>query len=138
MNIVLDTNVFLVSLASKSKYHHIYQCLLNGVFDLYVSNEIVTEYEEVISQRLGCNPTGLKLQELLNLRNVHKVEPFYLWQLIDADPDDNKFVDCAVLARADYLVTNDKHYNLLASIPFPPVVTMKAEEFLELLEKHRF
>lgn len=88
MNIVLDTNVFLVSLASHSKYHLIYQALSNNFFDLYVSNEILTEYEEVISKRLGCDITDLKLRELLNLRNVHKIEPFYNWQLIEIDPDD--------------------------------------------------
>ena len=70
MNIILDTNVFMVSLASRSKYHLIYQSLLNNVYNLYLSNEILTEYDEVISERLGYEATDLKLKELLNLKNV--------------------------------------------------------------------
>ena len=50
MNIVLDTNVLLVALPSHSKYYTFYQALLNNSFDLYVSNEILTEYEEQISK----------------------------------------------------------------------------------------
>jgi uncharacterized protein len=86
MNIVLDTNVFMVSLASHSKYHLIYQSLMNNVYQLHLSNEIITEYDEVIGERLGCEATDLKLRELLNLKNVHRNEPFYNWQLIEADP----------------------------------------------------
>ena len=134
MNIILDTNVFMVSLASRSKYHLIYQSLLNNVYNLYLSNEILTEYDEVISERLGCEVTDLKLKELLNLKNVHKIEPFYNWQLIQADPDDNKFADCAIAISADYLVTNDGHFNILKSIPFPPVNIIKAEDFITVLE----
>lgn len=87
MNIVLDTNVLLVSLPTHSKYYPIYQALLNKRFDLFVRNEILTEYEEIFAQKLGTARTDLKLQELLNLSNVHSIEPFYNWQLIEADPD---------------------------------------------------
>ena len=134
MNIILDTNVFMVSLASRSKYHLIYQSLLNNIYNLYLSNEILTEYDEVISERLGYEATDLKLKELLNLKNVHKIEPFYNWQLIEADPDDNKFADCAIAISADYLVTNDGHFNILKGIPFPPVNIIKAEDFITILE----
>lgn len=88
MKIILDTNVLLVSLPSHSKYYPIFQALQNKVFDLYLSNEILTEYEEIISRSLGVNRTDLKLQELLNLSNVHRIEPFYNWQLIENDADD--------------------------------------------------
>ena len=39
--------------------------------------------------------------------------------LITEDPDDNKFVDCAFAANADYLVSNDRHFDILSKIPFP-------------------
>ena len=47
--------------------------------------------------------------------------------------DRNKFCDCAVTCGADYLVTNDRHYDILAQIPFPPITTIKAEDFLSLI-----
>ena len=133
MKIVLDTNVFFVSLSSHSKYYSIYRALQSGVFDLYLSNEILNEYEEQIGLRFGIERTDLKIKELVNLPNVHCIEPFYNWQLIDADADDNKFADCAVACGADYLITNDHHFNILNQIPFPPINVIKAEDFLLLL-----
>jgi uncharacterized protein len=135
MNIVLDTNVLIVSLPTHSKYYKIYESLLQKKYELYLSNEILNEYEEQIAFRLGFERTDLKLKELLNLSNVHLIEPFYNWQLIEADPDDNKFADCAVACNADYLVTNDGHYKILKTIPFPPITTIKADEFMEILNK---
>lgn len=78
MNIILDTNVFMVSLASRSKYYLIYQSLLTNVYNLYLSNEILTEYDEVISERLGCEITDLKLKELLNLKTFLKLSHFII------------------------------------------------------------
>ena len=54
--------------------------------------------------------------------------------LIETDPDDNKFVDCAIVANAEYIVTDDAHFDVLKDIPFPRVLVMTAEEFLEALE----
>jgi predicted nucleic acid-binding protein len=51
----------------------------------------------------------------------------------NADPDDDKFVDCAVSANADFLVTNDRHYGILKNIPFPHLKVIRIEEFLEIL-----
>ncbi|MCF0058422.1 putative toxin-antitoxin system toxin component, PIN family [Dyadobacter sp. CY356] len=134
MNIVLDTNVLLVSLSSRSAYHLIYLALQEKAYDLYLTNEILAEYEEQIGLRLGLNRTDLQLIELLNLSNVHKIIPYYYWQLIDADKDDNKFADCAVSCNADYLVTNDRHYDVLATIEFPEITVIKAADFLKILK----
>lgn len=133
MNIVLDTNVLLVALPSKSIYHPIFTSLLKKSFDLFVTNEIISEYEEQLSIRLGKDRTDIHLVELLNLPNIHKIDSYYLWQLIDADKDDNKFVDCAIACNADFLVSNDAHYNILATIEFPKVKVIKAQAFLQML-----
>ena len=133
MEIVLDTNVLLVSLPTHSKYHPIFQALLRKEYDLFISNETLMEYEEQIGRRLGIERTELQLIELLNLSNVYRVIPYYFWQLIEQDADDNKFIDCAVSAGADYLVSNDRHFDVLASIDFPKVEVIRAETFLELL-----
>jgi len=52
----------------------------------------------------------------------------------EIDKDDNKFVDCAISCNADFLVSNDRHYNILASIEFPEVKVLKANEFLEIIK----
>ncbi len=135
LKIVLDTNVFLVSIPTKSPYHLIYKSLRANAFELFLSNEILTEYEEIFAEKLGYERTSLMLHELLNLRSIHLTTPYFNWNLITEDPDDNKFVDCAIIAGADYLVTNDKHFNILKQIAFPVVIPIKANEFLEILKK---
>jgi uncharacterized protein len=55
------------------------------------------------------------------------------WRMIYADPDDDKFIDCAIAANADYLVTNDKHFNILAKIEFPTLKVLRIDEFMDLL-----
>jgi uncharacterized protein len=135
MTIVLDTNVLLVSLPSHSPFHPIYRAILDGRITLCVTNETLTEYEEQISIRLGIARTDVHLRELLNLPNVVLIDPYFNWYKIEADPDDNKFVDCAIACGADYLVTNDRHFNILANKPdFPTVSIIKAEAFLTLVQ----
>jgi predicted nucleic acid-binding protein len=61
------------------------------------------------------------------------VTPFYKWDLMVADPDDNKFVDCALNAGADYIVTNDRHFNVLKSLGFPPIKVINIETLKSIL-----
>ncbi|KQS24835.1 putative toxin-antitoxin system toxin component, PIN family [Dyadobacter sp. Leaf189] len=135
MNVVLDTNVLLVSLPSHSTYHPTFKALLDKEFQLFISNEILAEYEEQIGKRLGVDRTDLHLIELINLADVYKIESYFLWQLIEADKDDNKFVDCAISCNADYLVTNDGHFGVLADIDFPKVNVVTAQRFLQILSR---
>lgn len=133
MRVVLDTNILLVSLPSKSRFRPIFNHILEGTLELTLSNEILTEYVEIVSRKTTSEIAVNLAELLLNLPNVLKVEPSYQWNLIEADPDDNKFVDCTVAGRADYLVTNDKHFEILRQIPFPIVKTLTGDEFLTLL-----
>jgi len=59
--------------------------------------------------------------------------PYYKWSLITADPDDNKFVDCALNGGTDYIITNDKHFNVLKETDFPYVKVVSSEEFRKIL-----
>lgn len=54
--------------------------------------------------------------------------------LIEADPDDNKFVDCAVAVDAEYIVTNDTHFNILKQIDWPRLTVIDIKEFTKQLE----
>lgn len=46
---------------------------------------------------------------------------------------DNKFVDCAVVANAKFIVTEDRHYNELKDLDFPKVETIRLDEAMYLL-----
>jgi len=130
--VVLDTNILLVSISSKSKYHWIFKNLLNNKYQLYVSNEVLLEYEEIISKRFSEEVTKHVIRTLLHLANVTLVTPFFKWDLIPNDKDDNKFVDCYLISNSNVLVSNDKHFKCLKNIEFPRVNVIKIDEFEKL------
>ncbi len=135
LKVVLDTNILLVSISSKSKYHWIFSNLLDGRYELCITNEILLEYEEIISikynKKVGRNIIGT----LLHLENVVLVTPFFKWNLITDDSDDNKFVDCYLISNSNVLVSNDKHFRCLKSIDFPTINTTNIDKFREMLYK---
>lgn len=129
MRVILDTNVLLVSLPSHSPYRLIFEKLLDGAYTLVISNEILAEYEEQLALRYDAE-TVTEVFELFEiLPNVEYAVPYFRWNLIESDPDDNKFVDTAISANVDCLVTNDRHFDILRSIDFPRVTTCTAQDF---------
>lgn len=135
MKVVLDSNALLVCISKKSIYRPIFDALLTNKFDLAISNEVLTEYVEVLS-RFSSNTVAENIGELLSVKsNVLKEEIFYRWHLINIDLDDNKFVDLAIASDADFIVTNDTHFEILKEIPFPKVKTIHIQEFLELVKQ---
>ena len=136
LNIVLDTNVLLVSISEFSKYHWLYRLLIEKKFNLYMTNEILTEYDEIISEKFSSNTANAVIRTLMELDNVYPSSIYFKYNLIIQDPDDNKFIDCAFASNCDYLVTNDKHFNVLDTIDFPKIRVVKLEEFKEIIEKN--
>ena len=132
LKVVLDTNVLLVSIPKKSKYRPIFEALINHKFELLVCNELLYEYYEIIARKTTQNIATNLVNLLMTLPNVSKHEIFYKWNLITVDYDDNKFVDCAISAQADFIVSNDNHFNVLQRIDFPTVKVISADEFLEI------
>ncbi len=62
---------------------------------------------------------------------------YYKWQLITKDPDDNKYVDCAIATNAHYIISDDKHFKVLDIIDFPKIVCLRLEAFDKIYkEKH--
>ena len=130
LRLILDTNIFLVALAPNFKYHWIYQSLIQNKFDLVLSNEILTEYHEQIVNRYGISITEASLDYLLLLPNVILKNPSFLWQLVENDKDDNKFVDCYIAGQCDYIVSNDRHlHQIKKNNNFPQIEVLRYEEF---------
>lgn len=135
MKVVLDTNILLVSIPTKSRYRIIFDSLIINDMTLIISNEILSEYTEIIERKTNAMIANNISEMLLGLKNVHKQEVYYRWNLIEEDKDDNKFVDCAVAGDVDYLVSNDKHFNCLKKIDFPKLNLLSIDEFMDLLIK---
>jgi len=129
--IVLDTNCLLSCLATKSKYHDVWTAFLNEDFHLCVSNEMMNEYEEILAKKISPAFADMIIQIILNSENVVFAHPTFRFNLITADYDDNKFVDCAIVTNADYIVSQDTHFNILKNTDFPKVNVIRIEEFIK-------
>jgi len=132
--IVLDTNCLIASLSRTSRSYSVWQGLHEGKFILCVSNEILTEYQEMIGRKTTPAIAENVIQYLTNSDFVEFITPYYRFGLIKADSDDNKFVDCAIAANATYIVSDDKHFKPLHDISFPKLFVLKLMEFVDRLK----
>ncbi|TFF35080.1 putative toxin-antitoxin system toxin component, PIN family [Mucilaginibacter psychrotolerans] len=130
---VIDTNCLLASISRKSADYWLYIAFREKRFEWLISNEILSEYEEKIAQKYSATTADLVLSILSMAPNVTFDEPYFKWNLIEADTDDNKFADLAIAGNADYLVTNDKHFSSLKSIDFPKVAVVSLVEFKRIV-----
>ncbi len=133
MKVVLDTNVILRAISSKSEYAMLIDELYIQSYSALVSTEILLEYEKKITQFFNKDVAKNFLDFLIILPNVEKVEVFFQLNIIQSDADDNKFVDCAFVGNAHYIVTDDKHFNILKKLDFPKIPVITAENFKQLL-----
>ena len=132
-NIVLDTNCLVISLSRRSKYYSVWKDFFEGKYILCYTNDILTEYEEILTQKMGKEIAGNIINVILTRKNTVKMDVHFHFNLIQSDPDDNKFVDCAVMANARYIVTQDHHFDALHAIDFPQVDVIGIETFLKVL-----
>ncbi len=116
MRIVLDTNCIIQIVGRNTPYHKIFQDILSGKLILLISKDVVLEYEDIFSSKISSDFSVFFIKTLLESPFINKVEVFYRWNLVAIDSDDNKFIDLGLNGNADYLITNDKHLNILKSI----------------------
>ena len=128
--IVIDTNCLLAILPSQSPYHKVWTDFLNQEIEICISNEVLMEYEEILSIKTSPFFANAIIKTLLNKRNLIRVTPVWRFNLITSDPDDNKFVDCAICGQAEYLVSNDKHFKVLNDIQFPSITLVTLQEYI--------
>lgn len=111
----------------------IWEAFRVGKYTLCVSNEILFEYHEILAMRYNNLIANTVLKELIETPNIVRINPTYRFNLITTDPDDNKFVDCAIIAGATYIVSNDRHFRELDKYDFPKVDLRTLSEFLSIV-----
>ena len=122
-----------MSIPSKSPYHNVFMSFLRGEYILCITNEILLEYEEIISSKTNAKVAANIINAILSRDNIIFINPVYRFRLIESDPDDNKFVDCAIHSNAKYIVTQDKHFDILRSIVFPKLEVIDIDTFKRIL-----
>ena len=131
--LVLDTNSLLQCISRRSKYHDLWLSLLDGRNELCVSTEILEEYAEILERKTSPKFAELALDVISNNPYTVFITPYYHFKLIVADPDDDKFVDCAVASNAKFIVTEDSHYDVLQNLDFPHVDVIKLDEIIQII-----
>lgn len=133
--VVIDTNIFITIIGKKSPNRWIFEKIRRGEIELCVSSEILWEYEEVLSGKTSQNVARNVIDFLLISPYVHFIDIYFNWQLIEKDPDDNKFIDCTISSGAYCLVSNDQHFNEAKKIDFPKISILNLEEFTAKFKK---
>jgi len=135
MRVVLDTNVLIMSISKSSPFHTIWTDFMSGQYTICYTTEILLEYEEVLGRKVSASFANAILTAIVGAKNAIEIEDYYKMQLITADPDDNKFVDCAFAANARYIVSEDRHYDVLRDIDYPRIEVIDIDNFVAMLER---
>ena len=135
LKVVVDTNQFVSALISKKgQPARLLDLWRQQHFILVTSLEIVAEIKEVLEYPHISQKYKLKKADVQSLLLLIEHEAIVLPSLpavhiIQDDPDDNKFLACALAAKAEYIVTGDRHLLSLGSYESISIVSVK--DFLQ-------
>ncbi len=126
---VLDTNILIASIGTRSPYRWIFEAVIKGRILLCISNEILFEYQEVLARKTNDRVAENVVNFISISPHTVRVDIYFNFGLITADDSDNKFIDCAIASNAVCLVSNDKHFQAVKSVEFPKVNVLTLDEF---------
>ncbi|MCF0198457.1 MAG: putative toxin-antitoxin system toxin component, PIN family [Bacteroidaceae bacterium] len=132
-NVVVDTNCLLMMIPTRSPWRKVWDAYREGKFVMCVSTGVLDEYHEILSQKASPSVAENIIQAITNSPFTRFFSPQFRFEIIKQDPDDNKFVDLAIVAQAEYLVSNDKHFEEARACPFPSVNVVTLSEFAHVL-----
>ena len=132
--VVIDTNIIVSGFGWDGKPEVILKLIESRMILSYITHEIFQEISKVIKYpklKFSKQIQSGIIEFLIN--NSISVVPKSTFKIIINDPDDDKFIDCAVEAHADYIITGNKH--LLDLKNFGKIEIIKPEVFLDIFLK---
>lgn len=134
MRVVLDTNVLVSALAFPgSKPDQILSRARRRELDLYMSPAIVSELDRVLRDKFRLSRHEVALRVRAIRRIAYLVHPTERIAVVTANDDDNRILECAVAARAEFLVTGDRAH-LLPLGSYRGTRIIAPDQFLEILQ----
>ena len=129
---VFDTNILVSALLWEGLPNQLLSLVKEGKIEISLSIKMIVELEEVLHREkfknrikeLNTN-VGELLSGLLILADIYELENVI--DVIQEDPDDNMFLECAVYSGADYIISGDKH--LLDLGKYSGIVIMSPKDF---------
>ena len=132
MKVVLDTNIFVSGIHWSGSSEKILRAWMEGKFELVSSLPIIEEIIRVLTSfKIPLDADDISWWESLLLEKSLVVIPTEEVNIIKNDPDDNKFIEAALEAKTEYIVSQDKH--LLVVKEYREIKIIPPEEFLRLL-----
>ena len=129
MRVVLDTNVLISSLLwSQGIPARVVALARQGRIHSVTSSVLLEELRRVLEEKMGFPPESLREALEIVIEHSEIVAPLCPVQVIQADPDDDRVLECAVEGKAEAIVTGDQHLLKLESFQSIPIVTPR--EFL--------
>jgi putative PIN family toxin of toxin-antitoxin system len=130
VKVVLDTNVFVSGVFFGGTPGRVLEAWRNGSVEVVLSREIIEEYVRVGEELAGQFP-GVDLGPALELLAVSTtlVDSAQLRQPVSRDPDDDKFLACALAAGADCVVSGDR--DLLDVSPYEAIAVLSPRDFID-------
>lgn len=139
MKVVIDTNVVVSGTFWTGASFRVLELVDKGEITMIVTLPILKEYDKIVHSEEILDKTTVYQQARINalykiLNKAIIVEPKEKINIIIKDPDDNKFLEAAVEAQANYIISNDRKH-LLVLKKFRNIPIIKPERFLEILKK---
>jgi len=131
--IVIDTNIYISAIFWGGKPRSVVDLGRNGQVSIFTSSQIEKEINKKLKTKFGLSDEEVA-QILLDFSTFTlPIKASRKITVIDDDPDDDKFIECAVASRAGFIVSGDKH--LLNLKKYKGIKIMKAGDFLSLFLK---
>jgi len=133
--VVIDTNIFVSGLLdSKSSSNFIIELFLQNKFTLLITHPVLRELREILTRKPLSRLANRPVDEFLTLleRQAKKVSPGEKVRIIKDDPEDNKFLECALAGKADFIISGDHH--LLSLRKFRGISILNSKEALKRLK----
>ena len=136
MRVVLDSNVIVSGLNFPGNERMVLELALRGRFQLFLSWFILGEVSGVLTRKFGWDQERA-LRAVSALQNAATiVDPPRLAEVIEGGHADNRVLECAAAANADYLVTGDRRH-LLPIGEYRGARIVNAPRFLSMLNRVR-
>ena len=128
--VVLDTNVLISAIGWNAKPEECLELVFEGEVDAYATQSMIDEVSKVLeydkfdfSEKEKQKFLEILVSEFHFVESEENIEE-------SQDSDDNKFLECAITADADYIISGDS--DLLELKEYENITIIKPEKFLEL------
>lgn len=132
MNVVVDTNVVASAIFFGGKPKDIIDLIMRDKVYAYASKEILDEYTETIEYLLNKYPEKKPYTSLIKIQSKFEIINAHSRVNVCRDPDDNKFIECALDSSCYYIISGDK--DLLSIEKYDNIQIVTVAEFLKIFE----